>query len=214
MPITILIADDHTLFRDGLKRILDMEPDIEVVAEAGNGHQAVEMACRYRPDVVLMDINMPSMNGIEATRIIRQKIPSASIIALTIHDDEAYLKELIRAGCSGYILKDIATANLIEAIRAVASGASVIHPALTKKVFEQLREKHSERSQLAAQLTDREREILAYIASGKSNKDISAILCIAEKTVKNHVSNILHKLNVADRTQAAIFALKHRIVDI
>ncbi len=208
--VSIMLVDDHALIREGLRKILELEPDFQVVAEAANGVQAVELARLYRPRIILMDINMPVLNGIEATKAIRREIPAASIIALTIHDDEAYVLELIQAGVSGYVLKDIEAPGLIRAVRDVAAGNSVIHPAVTSKMFGQLRRRDEGGEE---KLTERELEVLIHIARGEPNKHIADNLCISEKTVKNHISNIFRKLNVNDRTQAALYAVRHRLVD-
>ncbi|KKM11861.1 chemotaxis protein CheY [Clostridiales bacterium PH28_bin88] len=212
--IQVLVVDDHPLIREGLRKILALEAGITVVAEAGDGVQAIEAARRYRPDVILMDINMPKMNGIDATRIIREDVPSAGIVALTIHDDEQYVLELIRAGISGYVLKDIDAHELIQAIRRVANGESVIHPAITKKVFGELRRSAYSEPKTWEDLTERELEVLAHIAHGEANKVIANRLCISEKTVKNHISSIFRKLGVTDRTQAALFAVKNKLVEV
>lgn len=204
--ITLLIADDHALIRDGLKRILTMHADLAVVAEATDGQMACSLTQQYKPDVVLMDINMPKMNGIEATKLIKKKCPQTNIIALTIHDDEEYIFELMKSGVSAYILKDIETDSLVNTIRAVAAGETVFDAAITAKMlseYQRLTHNYAQES-----LTRREIEVLILIARGKNNKAISEELFISEKTVKNHITNIFRKINVADRTQAALYASK------
>ncbi|WP_366923031.1 response regulator transcription factor [Metallumcola ferriviriculae] len=210
--IRILIADDHALIRQGLGKILSMEPQLEVVAEAANGTKAVDMTREFRPDVVLMDINMPGMNGLEATRIIKGEFPLTEIIALTIHDDEEYVFEMVNAGVSGYVLKDIDAEILVEAVKDVVQGKSIIHPSITTKILDKFQQMSKGEKEEASPLTPREMEVLTAITMGLSNKEIGDRLFISDKTVKNHITNIFRKLNVSDRTQAAVFALKHNII--
>jgi len=214
--IKVVIIDDHPLVREGLRKILELEPGIKVIDEAGDGQGAINLARKHRPDVILMDINMPGTNGVEATRIIKRDLPQIGIIALTIHEDEEYVLELVRAGISGYVLKDIAPSKLVETIKTVAAGNSVIDPCLTQKIFTELN-RLSRRRQAREDwenLTEREMDILKLITQGKSNKEIAVELCISEKTVKNHITNIFRKLKVEDRTQAVLFAIKHHLVEI
>lgn len=211
--IRILIADDHPLIRQGIKQILELEEDMTVVAQAGNGDEAVRMAQETKPDIILMDINMPDINGIQAiSRLKELDIPS-KIIVLTIHEDREYLVKTLQLGADGYILKDADAQMLMEAIRNVHNGQSFIQPSMTKqlvnefnKVTLQEKDKHEEN-----RLTKREIEVLKLIAEGMLNKEIAKALYISEKTVKNHISNIFKKLNVSDRTQAAIYTFKHNI---
>jgi DNA-binding NarL/FixJ family response regulator len=214
--IKVMIVDDHALWREGIIKILSLEPDISVVGEAEDGGQAVKLARNTEVDVILMDINMPNINGIKATRIIKSEKPDVNIIALTIHDQEEYLFELIRCGISGYVLKDVRPNELISTIRSVVKGKAFIPPSLTPKVFEELNRlsKREEDSGFRFDLTDREYEVLQQMSCGLSNKDIARRLYISEKTVKNHLTNIFQKLGVTDRTQAVLFAIKHNIVDI
>lgn len=209
--IRVLIADDHPLIREGVRKILDLEPAIAVVGEASDGEECIRVAREKKPDVILMDINMPRLNGIEATRILKQELPGTAIVILTIHEDERYLLQLIQAGCSGYILKDVDASRLIEAVHAAAQGKAVIHPALTAKVFAEL--KKQKRHRPAVQLTNRELEILSFLVKGSSNTEIAHRLFISEKTVKNHLTSIFRKLGVADRTQAVVYAIKERLVE-
>lgn len=211
--ISILIADDHSLIRQGLKQILELEKDITVVAQASNGSEAVQLARTYRPDVILMDINMPGTNGLQAIKEIKQEKLESRVIVLTIHEDREYLFKTLQMGAEGYVLKDAETSVLIEAIRNVYSGQSYIQPNMTMELVKEFnrvtlheKEKHDENN-----LTTREIEVLELIAEGMINKEIAKKLYISEKTVKNHVSNIFRKLNVSDRTQAAIYAFKHNI---
>ncbi|WP_134217445.1 response regulator transcription factor [Pelotomaculum sp. FP] len=214
--VKVLIVDDHALVREGLTKILSTEEVIKVVGEAENGAQAVEQAFRMQPDVILMDINMPVTNGIEATRAIKNEKPEIGIIALTIHDQEEYLFELIKAGVSGYILKDISPSVLIQTILGVARGESFITPSMTAKMFNEYA-RLSSQNQLGTsseRLTRREFDVLRLVAHGENNRAIAKKLFISEKTVKNHLTNIFQKLGVEDRTQAAIHAVKNRLVKI
>ncbi|MBZ4654240.1 MAG: putative transcriptional regulator, luxr family [Peptococcaceae bacterium] len=214
--IRVIIVDDHPLVREGLRKVLTLDHEIEVIDEAGDGQGAINLARRLRPDVVLMDINMPGTNGIEATRVIKREFPSTGIIALTIHEEEEYVLELVRAGVSGYVLKDIAPAKLVETIKTVAKGQSVIDPGITNKLFGELNRLSKRRKEKEEweTLTDREMDVLQLMSQGCSNKDIARSLTISEKTVKNHITNIFRKLQVEDRTQAVLFAIKHRLVDL
>jgi len=214
--IKVVIVDDHPLVREGLRKILEMDKDIVVIDEAGDGQGAINVARKVKPDVVLMDINMPGTNGIEATRVIKREFPLIGVIALTIHEEEEYVLELVRAGVSGYVLKDIAPAKLVETIKTVARGHSVIDPSITNKIFGEIT--RLSRNRRAREdwetLTEREMDVLKLIAQGRSNKEIARILTISEKTVKNHITNIFRKLQVDDRTQAVLFAIKHRLVEL
>ncbi len=214
--IRVIIVDDHPLVREGLRKVLTLSDEIEVIDEAGDGQGAINLARRLKPDVMLMDINMPGTNGIEATRVIKRELPSTGIIALTIHEEEEYVLELVRAGVSGYVLKDIAPAKLVETIRIVAKGQSVIDPGITNKLFGELNRLSKRRKEKEEweTLTDREMDVLQLMSQGCSNKEIARNLSISEKTVKNHITNIFRKLQVEDRTQAVLFAIKHRLVDL
>lgn len=226
--VNIVIADDHQLLREGVKRILNMEIDFEVIGECGDGIQVVELCNELRPDVVLMDINMPIENGVVATERLKEFFPEIKVIILSIHDDESYVFETLRKGASGYLLKDMEAESLINAIRSVVAGHAYIHPKVTGKLINQLRRMTyldtvgvaggdgSAREagvkyihQPNSPLTRREAEVLRLLAEGKSNKSIGEILFISEKTVKNHVSSILQKMEVEDRTQAVIIAIKN-----
>ncbi|MBO8169454.1 MAG: response regulator transcription factor [Thermoanaerobacteraceae bacterium] len=209
--IKVLLADDHALIRQGLVKILALDPQLQIVGEAANGNEAVEKTRQYQPDVVLMDINMPGMNGLEATRIIKQEFPEIGVIALTIHDDEEYIFEMVNMGVSGYVLKDVDADTLINAVKQVAAGKSIIHPDITAKLLNEFKRLNKGEEELP-RLTAREKEVLQCVVKGLSNKEIGEQLYISEKTVKNHITNILRKLDVSDRTQAAIFAVKHNLV--
>lgn len=223
--IRVMLADDHVLLREGLRKILEMEPDIDVVGEAGDGREAVEKAKELKPDVVLMDINMPGGGGLEATRAIGKELPEVDVVVLTIHDDDEYIIELVNAGAKGYMLKDVDPTRLVEAIRRVREGDSFIPTNLMTKVFQEIRRRSNTRNPAtfpaAANLqgdhdplTEREMEILKLIVDGHTNREIATALFISEKTVKNHVTNLLRKLNLADRTQAAVYAIRNGLVAI
>ena len=221
MPIRILIADDHALLRQGIINVLELEADVVVVAEAGDGEEAVRKAGEVMPDIALIDMNMPRLNGMEVTKQIRESFPSIKVIVLTIHDDESYVVTVIKAGAVGYLLKDIEPGMLIKAIRTVYEGESFIYPTLAKKLFGEItrleeEKKHTARHLLQSgrdeRLTLRELEVLQLIAKGLSNQEIAGRLFLSEKTVKNHLTNIFRKIDVTDRTQAVLYALKHKIV--
>lgn len=225
--IEVLIADDHALLREGLRKILELEDDIVVVGEAVDGADVVEKARALCPDVVLMDINMPKGGGLAATRAICATLPGVAVIVLTIHDDEEYIIELFHAGAKGYLLKDVDPSRLVEAIRRVHDGETFIPPNLVAKVFQQFHRNSGRMSEPESPgpaetqprasfepLTERELEILQQIVEGHTNKEIAQTLFISEKTVKNHVTNILRKLDLSDRTQAAVFAIRNGLVRV
>lgn len=210
--ISVVLADDHVLVRKGLKKILEMEEDIEVVGEASDGASAVEVIMAKRPRVVLMDINMPQMNGIEVAKTLKKERIDTKVVILTIYDDREYLLELIKMGVAGYILKDIDPQGLIDAVRSASRGETYIQPTLTRALIAEYNRMTQPVAGANKPLTAREKEVMAYIADGLNNNEISAKLNISEKTVKNHVSSILRKLNLQDRTQVAVFALKNKLV--
>jgi len=227
--IRVVIVDDHQLFREGLKRIINLEDEMEVIAEYSDGNGIIDNYIRVEPDVILMDINMPKINGVEATKKVKQLYPDAKIMILSIHDDEGYVFETLRAGASGYLLKDMEAETLVTAIKAVANGNAYIHPEITGKVIDEYRRLSMRENYDNANiepvfftkaidwhevLTNREIEVLQLMAEGNSNRSIGEKLFISEKTVKNHVSNILQKMNVEDRTQAVITAVKNGWVNI
>lgn len=214
--INVVLVDDHPLMREGLRKILEMDQAIVIVDEAGDGQGAINIVRRVKPDVVLMDINMPGTNGIEATRVIKREMPGVGVIALTIHEEEEYVLELVRAGVSGYVLKDIAPAKLVETIKTVARGHSIIDPSITNKILGEINRlsRHRRAREEWENLTDREMDVLKLMAQGRSNKEIARNLTISEKTVKNHITNIFRKLEVEDRTQAVLFAIKHHLVEL
>lgn len=212
--IRVVVAEDEAMTRELLARLIDLEEDIEVVGQAANGKQAVGMCRKLMPDVLLTDIQMPDLNGIEATKQIKTEIPSIQVVILTIHHDDGNVFEAIKAGARGYVLKESPPEQTVAAIRAVARGEALLHPSIASRVimeFSRLSEQHEADLRLYAELTDREREVLKFLAQGKRNKEIGDELFIAEKTVKNHVSNILWKLECNDRTQAALFASRVKL---
>ncbi len=215
MPdIRVLIVDDQTLMRQGLQTLLEMQDDIRIVGQAGDGVEALAQADALKPDVVLMDVRMPRMDGVEATRQIRARLPATQVIILTTFDDDEYVFEGLRAGAMGYLLKDVSAETIADAIRRVARGEALIQPSIARKVVAEFTRlgTPTNRPQLQAQpsspdaLSEREMEILRLLAQGLSNREIADKLFITEGTVKNHVSNILAKLGVRDRTQAVLKA--------
>lgn len=214
--IKLIIAEDEPVARQAMARLFDLETDIEVVGEAENGEIAVDLTRRLMPDVVLMDIRMPKFDGIKATQIIKQEMPSVAIVILTIYDDDSNVFEAIKAGAIGYILKDSPIDDAMDAVRAAHKGEGIMHPAIAGRVMREFARLHQERTtdmQAFADLTDRERDVLKLLASAKSNREIAEALFISEKTVKNHISNILFKLQANDRTEAALYAAKHGLVE-
>jgi DNA-binding NarL/FixJ family response regulator len=217
-PIRVLVVDDHALFRRGLEIVLAQESDIEVVGEAGDGAEAVEQAADLLPDVVLMDVRMPRRSGIEACTAIKDVVPSARIIMLTISDEEGDLYEAIKAGATGYLLKEISIDEVATAIRAVAGGQSLISPAMASKLlteFATLIKRDGDRQQVPApRLTERELEVLRLVARGLNNRDIAKQLFISENTVKNHIRNILEKLQLHSRMEAVVYAVREKLLEI
>lgn len=206
--IKVLIVDDHAVVRQGLRTFLGMLPDIQIVGEAASGAEAVEAAGKAGPDVILMDLVMPVMDGVEATRRIRAANPDAKVIVLTSFAEDDKIFPAIRAGAAGYLLKDVKPAELVDTIRAVARGESRLAPDITRKILSGIAGA-GQGQPPQEQLTGREAEVLGCLARGLSNKEIAAELFIAEKTVKTHISNILSKLDLSDRTRAAVYAVKH-----
>lgn len=211
--IRILIADDHSMVREGLKQLVELEDDIIVVAQAGNGSEAIEKIIEYKPDVVLLDINMPEMNGLEVLAYLRDNEIEANVLILTIHNEVEYLYKAVEIGVKGYVLKDSESDVLIRAIRSVHDGESYIQPNMASLLFKKMNNEDANNVQ-NSRLTKREIEVLKLITEGMLNKEIAHKLCISEKTVKNHVSNIFKKIEVSDRTQAAVFAIKNQIVEL
>lgn len=210
----VIICDDQAIVRDGLAMLLKLEPDIQVVGTAEDGATAVEMVEKEKPDLVLMDLKMPVLNGVEATRQIRAKHPEVKILVLTTYNDDEWVFDAIKAGASGYLLKDTPRDELIKAIKGTVSGKTYVDPSIAGKVLDQVSSRQTQPTTLiTSKLTDREIDILRLIARGFSNTDISERLFLSEGTVRNHVSAILAKLGVSDRTQAAVIAIQHGLGD-
>ncbi|WP_102692941.1 response regulator [Rummeliibacillus pycnus] len=220
----IIIVDDHQLFREGVKRILDFEDTFDVVAEGDDGIDVIRLYEEYQPDVVLMDINMPQKNGVEATAELLEKYPDAKVIMLSIHDDESYVSHALKSGALGYMLKEMDADEIVDAIKIVAAGGSYLHPKVTRNLvaeYRRLSERENKGSFHQTEirrpfhlLTKRECEVLQLLTDGQSNRAIGETLYISEKTVKNHVSSILQKMNVNDRTQAVVTAIKNGWVEV
>ncbi len=216
--IRVVIVDDHALFRRGLDLVLSEEPDIKVVGEAADGIEAVHRAEEMAPDVVVMDVRMPRSTGIEAARRIRERLPDTKVIMLTVSDSEEDLYAAVKAGASGYLLKEISIEELADAVRAVARGHSLISPSMASKLlteFNALVQQAEERHRsLLPSLADRELDVLKLVAKGLSNREISEELYISENTVKNHVRNILEKLHLHSRMEAVVYAMREKLLDV
>jgi two-component system response regulator DegU len=222
VAITIMIADDHALLRQGIRNVLDLEEDFRVIGEAGDGQQAVEKAIALAPDILLLDINMPKFNGLDVIKKINEQQQNIKIIVLTMHDDEQYVLEVVKAGAVGYLLKDIEPGMLVTAIKTVYAGESFIYPTLARKLFSEfsrLRDNaggvvRTSVNRREERLTSREFEVLHGICQGLNNQELAKSLFLSEKTVKNHLTNIFRKLAVNDRTQAVLYAIRHKIVTL
>ena len=223
--VRVVLIDDHKLFREGVKRILEFEPSFDVVAEGEDGSEAAKLVKENKPDVVLMDINMPNINGVQATADLVRYFPDTKVIILSIHDDESYVTHALKTGAQGYLLKEMDSDSLIEAIKVVSEGGSYLHPKVTHNLVLEYRRLAKESASYIADkgieykqplhiLTKRECQVLQLLADGKSNRAVAETLYISEKTVKNHVSNILQKMNVNDRTQAVVSAIKKGWVEV
>jgi NarL family two-component system response regulator LiaR len=210
--VTVLLVDDHAMVREGVRAFLEAQPDIEIVGEAGSGADAIQMAERLVPDVVLMDLMMPGMDGVEATKRVRQVSPRSQVIVLTSFYDDADIFPAIKVGALSYLLKDAGPDEIATAVRAAARGESTLHPRVATRLLRQVRGEQAAPANPYTDLTDREREVLHLIAQGMTNAEIGVALSIGEKTVKAHVSNLLSKLYLADRTQAAIFAWREGFI--
>jgi len=204
--ISVLIVDDHSVVRQGVRAFLEAQADLSVVGEAESGEQAVQLAQKYLPDVVLMDLLMPGMNGVEATRLVKQVSPRSQVIVLTSYYEDENIFPALRAGAISYTLKDIHPTELVEAVRKAARGESELHPRVASRIIQEVREFKPAVPAAFGELTERELDVLRLIAVGESNATIAGKLVLSEKTVKGHVSNILSKLHIADRTQAAALA--------
>jgi DNA-binding NarL/FixJ family response regulator len=210
--IRVLIADDHHVVRRGLLFFLKTQKDIEVVGEAANGREAVELTAELAPDIVLMDLVMPEMDGIQATKKIKAQFPNVHVLMLTSFSDRDHVVPAIEAGAAGYQLKDIEPDELVEAIRKIIAGENIMHPDASEQLAEAEKEEES-LPHVQHPLTPRERDVLAELTKGKSNREIASSLFVTEKTVKTHISNIFAKLAVQDRTQAALYAVKHNLTE-
>ncbi|QIZ06095.1 response regulator transcription factor [Priestia megaterium] len=213
MSIRVLIVDDHHVVRRGLVFFLRTQKDLEIIGEAANGKEAVEQAKLLKPDIILMDLMMPEMDGIQATKIIKQEQPDIKIMMLTSFSDQDHVIPALEAGASGFQLKDIQPDELVTSIKKIIGGENQLHPKATSHLLANLSNKNKQEKNLLAELTKRELDVLKEISNGKSNKEIAASLFITEKTVKTHVSNLLSKLELADRTQAALYAVRNQLVD-
>jgi DNA-binding NarL/FixJ family response regulator len=210
--IKLMLVDDHAILRDGLRNLLELEKEIQVVGEAVSGEEAILKVKESKPDVILMDINMAKMNGIEVTGVLKKMHPELKILVLTMHDHDEYFLAAIREGADGYLLKDAPFDQVIDAIRTVARGESVIHPSMTKKLLNFHQQKKQDEEETS--LTEREKEVLQCLVEGLSNKEIAEKLFISDKTVKIHVSKIFKKLNVKSRSQVVIYAVQHQLVNL
>jgi len=208
--ITILLADDHSVVRQGFRRILESQPDMEIVGEAGNGREAISEATRLTPDIVVMDVAMPELNGIEATRRLTESSPRTRVLALSMHKDAVYVREILRAGARGYLLKDAIDADLLAAVRSIAKGEAYLSPAIADAVLTDYRQHVTDPIDL---LTSREREVLQHIAEGKTNKEIATILNLSVYTVDAHRGRIMEKLNLHSTGELVRFAVRKGLID-
>lgn len=207
-PIRILLADDHVMVREGTRRILEREPDLRVVAEAGDGREMIALAEQERPDVLIVDISMPVMNGIEATKVVKRLLPQTAVLVLTAYDDDEYVFAILEAGAAGYLLKDVRGSELIDAVRKVYEGESVLHPSIAKKVLRRVTCTSPHGGAVTDVLSEREMEVLRLAARGLSNREIADKLVLSPRTVQSHMANIFSKLQVGSRTEAVIVGLR------
>ncbi len=211
-PITVILIDDHRMVRQGVRAFLETQPDIHVVAEADTGEEGVQLVREHAPDVVLMDLIMPGMDGVEATRSVKEVSPRTQVIVLTSYHQDEHIFPAIRAGALSYLLKDVGPQALADAVRQASHGEAVLHPRIAARVVQEIHGSREDAVNAFSELSERELEVLRLIAAGHSNREIAELLFISEKTVKSHVSNILGKLHLADRTQAAVYAWREGIV--
>jgi NarL family two-component system response regulator LiaR len=214
--IRVLLAEDHVVVREGTRELIRREQDMEVVGEAGDGEEAIELATKLRPDVVIMDIAMPKVNGIEATKRIKEQYPTTAVLILTAYDNEQYIFALLEAGAAGYLLKNVRRSELIDAVRAVYGGESVLHPVVTRKVLQRFRGAKGTGAEEVSReiLSERELEVLRLASRGISNKDIARELVLSVRTVQAHLGNIFNKLAVGSRTEAVLYALRRGWVSL
>lgn len=212
--ISVLLADDHRILREGIRSLLEKAPDIEVVGEASEGGEAVAKAQQLSPDVVLMDITMPGMNGLEATRQIKALKPGIKVLILTMHESNQYISQFLRSGASGYVLKDTAASELVGALRAVSQGDAFLYPSIARKLLEEYLQKvqNGEESQSYDGLTEREQEVLKMIAEGRTNKEIADMLSLSIRTIQAHRANLMGKLHMHDRTELVRYAIRKGLI--
>ena len=210
--ISVLLVDDHAMVRQGVRAFLITQPDISVIGEAGSGEEAVKLSAQHIPDVVLMDLIMPDMDGVEATRRVKQVSPRSQVVVLTSYHEDEHIFPALKAGALSYILKDVSAEELAAAVRKAALGEAVLHPRVAARVIKELQGRRAEAINPFTQLSERELEVLKLIADGMSNAEMATKLVLSEKTIKGHVSNILSKLHLADRTQAAVYAWREGVV--
>jgi len=211
--IRVLIVDDHAVVREGLRTYLQLEETVDLVGEAGNGQEAVELGLKLRPDVVVMELQMPERDGVEATRAIKERLPESHVIVLTSFTDDQHVLPAIKAGATGYLLKDSSAEELLQAIEAASRGEARLHPMVARRLMEQVTSP-TPAPAAGSGLTPRELEVLRLLARGQSNKEIARALVTSERTIKGHVSNILSKLGLADRTQAALYAVREGLAPL
>ncbi|HET9905859.1 MAG TPA: response regulator transcription factor [Anaerolineales bacterium] len=210
--ISVLLVDDHAMVRQGVRAFLITQPDISVVGEAGSGEEAVKLSAQYIPDVILMDLIMPDMDGVEATRRVKHVSPRSQVVVLTSYHEDEHIFPALKAGALSYILKDVSAEELASAVRKAALGEAVLHPRVAARVIKELQGRRAEAINPFTELSERELEVLKLIADGMSNAEMAEKLVLSEKTIKGHVSNILSKLHLADRTQAAVYAWREGVV--
>ena len=213
MAISIMITDDHSMIREGLKSLLELDDDIKVIAEAVDGRDCLDKLDVYKPDVLLLDINMPNMNGLEVLKELKARKSKVKVLVLTVHNETEYLMKAVDIGINGYVLKDSESAELKKAIRAIMDGETYIQPSLIPALNAKRLERNEDEEKIDS-LTRRELEVLTLLAIGMYNKEVAEKLEISERTVKNHVSNIFKKLEVTDRTQAAVFAIRNNLIKV
>ena len=210
--ISVLLVDDHSMVREGVRAFLVTQPDLTVVGEAGSGEEAIKLAAQHVPDVVLMDLIMPEMDGVEATRRVKQVSPRSQVVVLTSYHEDEHIFPALKAGALSYLLKDVSAQELASAVRKAAAGEAVLHPRVAARVIQELQGRRTDALNPFTELSERELEVLKLIADGMSNAEMAGKLFLSEKTIKGHVSNILSKLHLVDRTQAAVYAWREGIV--